>query len=81
LHGLAWKTKGEKTPPATVKELAGVRGLEERQMYRHLKALKGKWIRIDNLGDYRIVVYPLRWENDTGAALPTVKITVPCSET
>ncbi len=39
-------------------------------MYRHLKALKGKWIRIDNLGDYRIVVYPLRWENGADAALP-----------
>lgn len=70
LHGLAWKTKGEKTPPATVLELAQVRGLKERQMYTHLAALKGRWIRIDNLGDHRIVVYPLRWENDTGAALP-----------
>lgn len=69
LHGLAWETKGEKTPPATVKELAHVRGLEERQMYRHLKILKTRWIRIENLGDYRIVIYPLRWGREMGAAL------------
>lgn len=63
LHGLAWETKGESTPPATVLELAEVRGLKERQMYTHLKALKdGKWIRVESVGDGRIIIHPLRWE-------------------
>lgn len=70
LHGLAWETKGERTPPATVLELAEVRGLKERQMYTHLKALKdGNFIRVQSVGDGRIVIHPLRWE--PAAALAT----------
>ena len=70
LHGLAWQTKGERTPPATVLELAALRGLKERQMYNHLRELKARRrIRVENLGHGRIVIYPLRWE--PGAALPT----------
>lgn len=69
LHGLAWQTKGERTPPTTVLELATLRGLQERQMYNHLRKLKEmRRIRVNNLGRGRIVIYPLRWE--PGAALP-----------
>jgi hypothetical protein len=69
LHGLAWQTKGERTPPTTVLELATLRGLQERQMYNHLRALKElRRIRVENLGQGRIVIYPLRWE--PGTALP-----------
>lgn len=69
LHGLAWQTKGERTPPTTVLELATLRGLHERQMYNHLRKLKEMCrIRVNNLGRGRIVIYPLRWE--PGAALP-----------
>jgi hypothetical protein len=65
LHGLAWQTKGERTPPTTVMELAAVRNLKERQMYTHLRTLKElKRIRVENLGHGRIVIYPLRWEPD-----------------
>jgi hypothetical protein len=65
LHGLAWQTKGERTPPTTVLELAALRNLKERQMYTHLRTLKElKRIRVDNLGHGRLVIYPLRWEPD-----------------
>jgi hypothetical protein len=69
LHGLAWQTRGERTPPTTVLELAALRGLQERQMYNHLRKLKelGR-IRVDNLGHGQIVIYPVRWER--GATLP-----------
>ena len=55
LHGLAWQTKGERTPPATVLELATLRGLKERRMYDHLRELfkERHLIRIENLGDGR----------------------------
>lgn len=70
MHGLAWQTKGERTPSTTVLELAALRNLKERQMYNHLRTLKRlKRIRVDNLGRGRIVIYPLRWE--PGAALST----------
>ncbi len=69
LHGLAWQTKGERTPPATVAEFARLRGLKTRRMYDHLRELKAKgYIRVENLGHNRIVIFPLRW--DKGAALP-----------
>ncbi len=70
LHGLAWQTKGERTPPATVAEFAHVRGLKERRMYDHLRELKkAHYIRVKNLGNGQIIIFPLRW--DAGAALPT----------
>jgi hypothetical protein len=70
LHGLAWQTRGERTPPTTVAELAALRGLRERQMYTHLRTLKKlRRIRVDKLGHGLMVIYPLRWES--GAALPT----------
>lgn len=70
LHGLAWQTRGERTPPTTVRELAELRHLKERQMYTHLRTLKElQRIRVENLGHGRIVIYPLRWE--PGAALST----------
>ncbi len=69
LHALAWQNRGEQTPPATVLELARLRGLKERQMYNHLRELKKRGrIRVEHLGDGRIIIYPLRW--DLGAALP-----------
>jgi hypothetical protein len=70
LHGLAWQTKGEHTPPTTILELATLRGLRERQMYTHLGQLKALHrIRVENLGRGLIVIYPLRWE--PGTALPS----------
>lgn len=69
LHGLAWQTKGERTPPATVAEFARLRGLKERRMYDHLHKLKELgFIRMENLGHGQIIIFPLRW--DLGAALP-----------
>ncbi len=69
LHGLAWQTKGERTPPATVAEFARLRGLKERRMYDHLRDLKtAGYIRVENLGHGQIIIFPLRW--DLGAALP-----------
>lgn len=71
IHGLAWQTRGEHTPPTTVLELAALRGLKERQMYNHLRQLKAhRRIRVENLGHGRIVIYPLRRVEDPGAALP-----------
>jgi hypothetical protein len=65
LHGLAWQTKGERTPPTTVLELAVLRKMKERQMYAHLRLLKElKRIRVEHLGHGRLVIYPLRWEPD-----------------
>lgn len=70
LHALAWQSKGEMTPPATVLELAALRGLQERRMYDHLRELKERaLIRVENRGNGKIVVYPLRWVGDAGAAL------------
>ena len=46
LHGLAWQTKGERTPPTTVLELAVLRKMKERQMYAHLRLLKELGARI-----------------------------------
>lgn len=78
LHGLAWQTKGERTPPATVAEFARLRGLKERRMYDHLRELKEQgFIRVENLGHNRIVIFPLRWE--PGAALPVDKENLFCS--
>ena len=69
LHALAWQSRGERTPPATMEELAQLRGLRVRQMYTHLSELKKRRrIRVENLTDGRRVIYPLRWE--LGAALP-----------
>ena len=65
LHGLAWQTKGERTPSTTVLELAVLRKMKERQMYTHLRLLKElKRIRVEHLGHGRLVIYPLRWEPD-----------------
>lgn len=75
LHGLAWQSKGEQTPPATVLELATMRGLKERRMYDHLRELRDAGlIRVENLGDGRIVVHPLRWAGDAGAALSVTSL-------
>lgn len=76
LHALAWRSKGEMTPPATVLELASLRGLKERRMYDHLRQLKDAGlIRVENLGDGRIVIHPLRWVGDAGAALSVSDLT------
>jgi hypothetical protein len=76
LHGLAWRSKGERTPPATVLELATLRGLKERRMYDHLRELKDAGlIRVENLGDGRIVIHPLRWAGDAGAVLSVTSLT------
>jgi hypothetical protein len=68
LHGLGWETpKGQpvRTPPATVLELAEVRGVTERQMYRYLKDLKVRGrIKIEHLGHNRFVIYPQGWKID-----------------
>jgi len=80
LHDLVWQTQGERTPPATVLELAtqrmrpfvvaALRGLEERQMYNHLRELKARGrIRVENLRHGRIAIYPLR-----GAGEQRVKV-------
>lgn len=73
---LAWQTKGERTPPATVLELATLRGLKERRMYDHLRELKDRHlIQVENLGDGRIVIRPLRWADDASTALPVSVLT------
>ena len=69
-HGLAYQNEGRWTPSATVADFAKLRGIKERQMFNHLKELKKRGlIRVENLGDGRIIIFPLRWQDDRDAAL------------
>jgi len=70
IRGLAYRTKGEHTPPTSIEELMAVRGLERSQMFAHLKYLRQQgYIRTESLMGGLFVIYPLRWE--PGAAFPT----------
>lgn len=70
IRGLAWRTKGEHTPPMSIEELMAIRGLERSQMFAHLRYLRQNgYIRTEPLTGGLFVVYPLRWE--PGAAFPT----------
>ncbi len=72
LHGLGWETpKGQpvRTLPATVLELAEVRGVTERQMYTHLKDLKERGrVNIEHLGHNQIIIYLQGWQLENGSS-------------
>jgi len=69
-HGLAWRTKGERTPPVTIDDLMPMRGLSRSKMFEHISILKAAgYIKTDYIGNGAFVVYLLRQE--PGAALPT----------
>ena len=71
IRGLAYKTKGERTPPLSVEDLAVIRGTGRTAILRHLRALRAQgYIRIEPSGDGRFVIYPLRC--GPGAALPAL---------
>jgi len=69
IRGLAYKTKGERTPVLSIEDLVQIRGVDRSTIYRHLASLRQQgYIRTERIGKYQFVIYPLRWE--LGAALP-----------
>jgi hypothetical protein len=70
LRGLAWKTRGERTPPLTIEELVAICGLDRSNIFRHLRARRVLGcIRIEPVGNHQFIVCPLCWES--GSAVPT----------
>ncbi len=71
IRGLAYKTRGERTPVLTMDDLVQIRGVDRATIYRHLAALRKQgYIRTDRVGKYQFVIFPLRWEEEASAALP-----------
>lgn len=71
IRGLAYKTRGERTPVLTIEDLVQIRGVDRATIYRHLASLREQgYIKTERVGKYQFVIYPLRWEEEAGAALP-----------
>lgn len=71
IRGLAYKTRGERTPVLTIEDLVQIRGVDRATIYRHLASLREQgYIKTERVGKYQFVIYPLRWEEEVGAALP-----------
>jgi hypothetical protein len=60
IRGLAWRTRGERTPPLTIDDLMQIRGLSRTQMFEHLRWLRENGhIRIELVSDGLFVILPL----------------------